>query len=216
MLNTLEGAKFSRVNDKPLLRLNQVLIHSQHEGIWVKSGNRPLSWEAVSHRSCLAPSPPRSPDSLGRGWCSPGSALLQGRLSKQPYCLQTAEHISHPGHTPDTLVGSHPEHVNWISRQRSPPFVPSFTVNSSGGCDIKVKVAQSRPTLRDPMDYTVHGILQARILEWVATPFSRGSSQLTVQIQVSLIAGGFFTNWATREAQKQCIHLKLKTLAEKC
>ena len=87
-----------------------------------------------------------------------------------------------------------------ISRQRSPPFVHSFTVNSSGGCDMKVKVAQSRPTLRDPMDYTVHGILQARILEWVATPFSRGSSQLTVQIQVSLIAGGFFTSWATREA----------------
>ena len=36
-----------------------------------------------------------------------------------------------------------------------------------------VKVAQSRPTLCDPLDYTVHGILQARILEWVAFPFSR-------------------------------------------
>ena len=40
-----------------------------------------------------------------------------------------------------------------------------------------VKVAQSCPTLCDPMDYVVHGILQARILEWVAFPFSRGSSQ---------------------------------------
>ena len=40
-----------------------------------------------------------------------------------------------------------------------------------------VKVAHSCPTLCDPMDYTVHGILQARILEWVAFPFSRGSSQ---------------------------------------
>ena len=39
----------------------------------------------------------------------------------------------------------------------------------------EVKVAQSCPTLCDPMDYTVHGILQARILEWVAFPFSRGS-----------------------------------------
>ena len=38
---------------------------------------------------------------------------------------------------------------------------------------MKVKVAQSCPTLCDPMDYTVHGILQARILEWVAIPFSR-------------------------------------------
>ena len=39
-----------------------------------------------------------------------------------------------------------------------------------------MRVAQSCPTLSDPMDYTVHGILQARILEWVAFPFSRGSS----------------------------------------
>ena len=50
------------------------------------------------------------------------------------------------------------------------------------------------------MDYTVHGILQARILEWVAIPFSRGSSQPRDQIQVSRIAGGFFTSWAKREA----------------
>ena len=43
-----------------------------------------------------------------------------------------------------------------------------------------------------PMDYIVHGILQARILEWVAFPFFRGSSQPRDRIQVSLIAGGFF------------------------
>ena len=42
----------------------------------------------------------------------------------------------------------------------------------------KVKVTQSCLTLCDPMDYTAHGMLQARILEWVAFPFSRGSSQL--------------------------------------
>ena len=65
---------------------------------------------------------------------------------------------------------------------------------------VKVKVSQSSPTLCDPMDYTVHGILQARILEWVAFPFSRGSSQPKDQTQVFLIAGGFFTNWAIREA----------------
>ena len=45
------------------------------------------------------------------------------------------------------------------------------------------------------------GILQARILEWVAMSSSRGSSQDRDQIQVSHIAGGFFTIWATREAQ---------------
>ena len=42
---------------------------------------------------------------------------------------------------------------------------------------VKVKVAQLGPTLCDPMDCIVHGTLQARILEWVAFPFSRGSSQ---------------------------------------
>ena len=46
--------------------------------------------------------------------------------------------------------------------------------------------------------YTVHGILQARMLDWVAFPFSRGSSQPRDQTQVSLIAGRFFTSWATR------------------
>ena len=47
---------------------------------------------------------------------------------------------------------------------------------------------------------SVHGILQARILEWVAIPFSRGSSQPRYQTQVSGIAGRFFTVWATSEA----------------
>ena len=42
---------------------------------------------------------------------------------------------------------------------------------------MRAKIAQSCPTLCDPMDYTVHGIFQARILEWIAFPFSRGSSQ---------------------------------------
>ena len=42
---------------------------------------------------------------------------------------------------------------------------------------LKVKVAQSCPTLCDPKDCTVHGILQVRILEWVALPFTGGSSQ---------------------------------------
>ena len=50
--------------------------------------------------------------------------------------------------------------------------------------------------------WTVHGILQTRILEWVAFPFSRGSSQPRDWTQVSCIAGRFFTSWATREAQE--------------
>ena len=53
---------------------------------------------------------------------------------------------------------------------------------------MKVKVAQPSPTVCEPMDCIVHGILQARILEWVAFPFSRGSSQPRDQTQVSHIA----------------------------
>ena len=66
----------------------------------------------------------------------------------------------------------------------------------------EVKVIQSHLTLCDPMDYIVHGILQARILEWIAFLFSMGSSQPRDRTQVSRIAGGFFTIWATREAQE--------------
>ena len=59
---------------------------------------------------------------------------------------------------------------------------------------VKVKFAQSCSNLCNPVDYTVPEIFQARILEWVAVPFSKGSSQSRDQTQVSLIAGGFFTN----------------------
>ena len=58
----------------------------------------------------------------------------------------------------------------------------------------------SRVWLCDPMDYTVHGLLQARILEWAAFPFSNRSSWPRSWTGVSCIAGGFFTNWAIREA----------------
>ena len=53
---------------------------------------------------------------------------------------------------------------------------------------VKVKVAQLCLILCDPMNYTVCGIPQARILEWLAVPFSRGSSQPRDQIHVSHIA----------------------------
>ena len=67
------------------------------------------------------------------------------------------------------------------------------------------KLFQSCSTLCDPMDYnppgsSVHGILQARILEWVAMSSSRGSSQPRDWTWISCIAGGFFTHWVTWEA----------------
>ena len=60
-------------------------------------------------------------------------------------------------------------------------------------------VMSDSDSLSDPIDYTANGILQARILEWVAFPFSRGSSQPRDWTQVSCIAGRFFTSWGTRE-----------------
>ena len=62
----------------------------------------------------------------------------------------------------------------------------------------KVKVTQLCPTLCDPMNWIVHGILQARTLGGAAFPFSRGSSQPKDQTQVSHIVGEFFTSWATK------------------
>ena len=64
----------------------------------------------------------------------------------------------------------------------------------------KLKVTQSCLTLCDPMDYTVHGIPQARILEWVAFPFSRGSSNLGIKprshaLQVDSLPAAIWETW---------------------
>ena len=68
------------------------------------------------------------------------------------------------------------------------------------------KVAQSCPTLCDPVDcnllgFSIHGILQSRILEWIAISFSRGSSRPRDWTRVSCIGGRRFNLWATREAE---------------
>ena len=76
--------------------------------------------------------------------------------------------------------------------------------------EVKVFVTQSCPTLCNPVDCgppdsSVHRIFQARIMEWVAILFCRGSSQSRDQTHISCIAGGFlFTIWATREARTTC------------
>ena len=82
--------------------------------------------------------------------------------------------------------------------------------------ELKVKVVQSCPTVFYPMDI-VHVNLQARILEWVAFLFSRGSSQTRDWTQVSCTVRGFFTSWATREVQNwtelkvKCIRIQINT-----
>ena len=69
----------------------------------------------------------------------------------------------------------------------------------------KSEVTQSCPTLCDPMDCnlpgsSIHGIFQARVLEWAAISFSRGSSQPRDRTQVSYIADRHWIVWAIREA----------------
>ena len=79
---------------------------------------------------------------------------------------------------------------------------------------VKVLVTQSCLTLCDPKDCgppgsSVHGILQARILQWVAVPTPRGSSQLRYRTQVSLIVGWFFTIWIwTNRVFRESPHIK--------
>ena len=64
---------------------------------------------------------------------------------------------------------------------------------------MNVQLTQSCLTLCDPMAYTVHGILQARILKWVASPFTGGTSHPKDWTQVSCIAGEFFTNASPKQ-----------------
>ena len=75
-------------------------------------------------------------------------------------------------------------------------LIAQRTTDPLSQCDIICRESESESqsclTLCNPMDYTVHGILQARILEWVAFPFSRGSSPGRDRSQVSRIAGRFF------------------------
>ena len=78
----------------------------------------------------------------------------------------------------------------------------------------EVLVAQLYLSIYNPMDCSppgssVHGILQVRILEWVAVPFSRGSSWPRDWTRISHIAARFLTIWATREAPEIVEHLKI-------
>ena len=88
---------------------------------------------------------------------------------------------------------------------------------------VLVLVAQSCPTLWYPIDWDppgspVHGILQAKILEWVVISFSKGSCWPGDRTQVTCTAGRFFTVWATREAHdktRQCIKKQRHYFANK-
>ena len=94
--------------------------------------------------------------------------------------------------------------------QKRPQYLDERKGNKVRTCEVKKGKRLSLSGLwffYDPMGYSppgssVHGILQAKILEWVSIPSSRGSSWPRDQIQVSYVAGRFFTVWVTRKAQK--------------
>ena len=95
-------------------------------------------------------------------------------------------------HTVSTLKNSFPSHIY---------FTMIWLLGNPTG---EVLVVQSCPTLCNPIDCSlpgssVHGIIQARILEWVSMLFSRGSSQSRDWAQASCTAGAFFTLWVTRK-----------------
>ena len=92
--------------------------------------------------------------------------------------------------------------LHFTLRQRPWPRGGCILVGVDGYTKVKMLLAHSCLTLCVPMDcslpgFSVHGILQARIVEWVVIPFSRGSSWPRDQTWVSLTAGRFFTMWVT-------------------
>ena len=142
--------------------------------------------------------------------------LLPPRWFPCPY-LSTFAHVApylvvfsdgKPAHPP--RIGQSPSYFNkesWLPG-RSPFFIPKIWVEGvlkwsevkSLSC---VRLFVTPWTVSLPGS-SVHGILQARLLEWVAISFSRGSSRPRDRTQVSCVAGRHFNLWATREAPGGC------------
>ena len=154
------------------------------------------AWSRLPHRpsSQVGASTPRSSSFICflrrvSHNCMTARPRLKAVLEPQPQAFQPLRHVRSLEWMP-----SDPIHRIWYRNQDLTSCV-----------EVKWReVAQSCLTLCDPMDYSlqgssVHGILQARVLEWVAISFSRGSSRPRDRTRVSLIAGRCFTVWATRE-----------------
>ena len=125
-----------------------------------------------------------------------------------PPHIHSVPHYQHPQRNGTFVAVDKPTLTRVITQ--SPHFTLGF-IQGDAHCMRKwSEVAQSCPTLCDPMDCSlpgssVHGIFQAKVLEWIAISSSRGSSRPRDQTQISHIVGRRFTIWATREAR--CIVL---------
>ena len=99
-------------------------------------------------------------------------------------------------------------YVYWTSLYIMFPkfFWPYVFILGARHTDLQKVTSESHSVMSDslgPHELYSPGIFQARVLEWVTIPFFGGSSQPRDQTQFSCIAGGFFTNWATREVPRK-------------
>ena len=142
-------------------------------------------------------------------WTVAHQAPLPMEFSREEY--RSGVPLPSPGDLPNSGI----EHRSLASPALTGGF---FTTSATWEaphkrvCVCMCSVTHSCLTLCNPMDCnppssSVHGILQARILDWAAISFSRRSSRPRDRTQVSCIAGGFFTVWATREAQRTLMNL---------
>ena len=91
--------------------------------------------------------------------------------------------------------------IKWVNTFNLCRTIPGTWINAIWVSESRSVMSDTDPMNCSPPGSSVHGILQARKLKWVALPLSRGeSSQPRDWTQVSRITGGFFTSWATREA----------------
>ena len=170
-----------------------------------------ISLSVIPFSFCLQSSPASGSFPMSQFFASGGQSI--GVSGGQCICVSSKRSIKRPWlcktPTPDSLsvlvLGSICDPFLSDALLLEAQLWRSLTCIS--GPKVKVKVAQSCPALCNPIECSlpgssVHGILQTRILKWVAIPFSRGSSQHRDKAQVYHISGRFFTIWATREAQE--------------
>ena len=134
---------------------------------------------------------------LGEGGFGHGSGRWEGKMSFVLVCLERS--------LSDNLLSNSDVKLLWQEKLGLASRLIIKLKDNACSCE-QLKIdsdclhneseSESCSVESDSMGYTVHGILQARILEWVGFPFSRGSSQPRDRTQVSCIAGGYFTSWA--------------------
>ena len=135
----------------------------------------------------------------------PGKERIDFRSSQTPCCqgvlvTRMSQGPKLASSCPDhasTMCAHVPSQVRTLARELRSRMLSGMVKKVFFNNKIKYVLCLVAPILCNPMDYSppgcsVHGILQVRILEWVARPSSRGSSQLRDQTQVSHIAGGLF------------------------